>query len=229
MDGKRFIQWEYIIFYTGRDYRPNNVLQKLKNWRPVPASPLLLLPWIIYLSENVWIIVPVLICKRLNIHLYSSALSLIRLCRQVVRSPESRGINRIAYNASLLLNSSPPDSLIRHNDIQRDCSGLFNNRTARLFVFYQCSIPSFLTKIFLNFTLFTFFHNLIFTDRRKFIMWEPIFLGQSFFTSFPISLTTFTSSSSNCKQQQKQNMFISSCSLQIINKYHTQNTNLEYL
>ena len=88
MDGKRFIQWEYIIFYTGRDYRPNNVLQKLKNWRPVPASPLLLLPWIIYLSENVWIIVPVLICKRLNIHLYSSALSLIRLCRQVVQSPE---------------------------------------------------------------------------------------------------------------------------------------------
>ena len=110
MDGKRFIQWEYIIFYTGRDYRPNNVLQKLKNWRPVPASPLLLLPWIIYLSENVWIIVPVLICKRLNIHLYSSALSLIRLGQQVVQSP---GINRIAYNASLLLNSSPPDSLIR--------------------------------------------------------------------------------------------------------------------
>ena len=53
---------------------------------PGLSSPLL--PWIIYLSENVWIIVPVLICKRLNIHLYSSALSLIRLCRQVVQSPE---------------------------------------------------------------------------------------------------------------------------------------------
>ena len=80
---------------------------------------------------------------------------------------------------------------------KKDFSGLFNNRTARLFVFYQCSIRFFLTKIFLNFTLFTFFHNLIFTDRRKFIMWEPIFLGQSFFTSFPISLTTFSTSCCN--------------------------------
>ena len=123
------------------------------------------------------------------------------------------------------MNSSPPDSLIRHNNIQKDFSGLFNNRTARLFVFYQCSIRFFLTKIFLNFTLFTFFHNLIFTDRRKFIMWEPIFLGQSFFTSFPISLTTFSSSSCNCKQQQeKLNMFISSCF-----PYNPKKRNLEYL
>ena len=158
----------------------------------------------------------------MNIHLSSSALSLIRLGQQVVQSP---GINRIAYNASLLLNSSPPDSLIRHNDIQKDFSGLFNNRTARLFVFYQCSIRFFLTKIFLNFTLFTFFHNLIFTDRRKFIMWEPIFLGQSFFTSFPISLTTFSSSSCNCKQQKKKQVYIflfsSASILQISNIYNS--------
>ena len=171
----------------------------------------------IYLSENVRIIVPVLPvlrCKRLNIHLCSSALSLIRL-RQPV-AVQSLGINRIAYNASLLLNSSPPDSLIRQVTIiyRKTFLDFFHNRTARLFVFYQCSIRFFLTKIFLNFTLFTFFHNLIFTDRRKFIMWEPIFLGQSFFTSFPISLTTFSSSSCNCEQQQKKlNMFISFCFL----------------
>ena len=106
MDGKRFIQWEYIIFYTGWDCNRDptiNVHYKLKN-SPSPSLNDLFV-W------KVRIIVPVLICKRLNIHLCSSALSLIRLGQQVVQSP---GINRIAYNASLLLNSSPPDSLIRH-------------------------------------------------------------------------------------------------------------------
>ena len=91
--------------------RPNNVHYKLRNWRPGPASPSAslndLFVWkhqnncgsIQYWEVKAWIS----ICA-------ATALSLIRLGQQVVQGP---GINRIAYNASLLLNSSPPDSLIR--------------------------------------------------------------------------------------------------------------------
>ena len=109
------------------------------------------------------------------------------------------GINRIAYNASLLLNSRRSDLPIRHNNIAKKRSGSFDKRAARLFMFYQFSIrffsywkPHFEVRL-----TSLYFHHLIFTDRRKFIMWEPIFLGQSFFTSFPISLTTFSSSCCN--------------------------------
>ena len=197
MDGRRFIQWEYIIFYTDWDWAPIQTQQRPLQTQKL-SSPSHSINYLL-----VWIIVPVLIYKRLNIQkticiaqLFSWSDWGSRLSRVQV-SIESLTMHHYYWTQVPLI---PWYVTMIY---KKDFSGLFNNRTARLFVFYQCSIRFFLTKIFLNFTLFTFFHNLIFTDRRKFIMWEPIFLGQSFFTSFPISLTTFSSSSCNCEQQQK--------------------------
>ena len=102
-------------------------------------------------------------------------------------------LNTIADNATILSSSSSRYKTIQNDDIKIKYLGLISWNRVSLIPFYH----------------------LIFTDRRKFIMWEPIFLGQSFFTSFPISLTTFSSSSYNCKQQQKLNMFISSCFLRL--------------
>ena len=61
MDGKRFIQWEYIIFYTDWDWAPIQTQQRPLQTQKL-SSPSHSINYLL-----VWIIVPVLIYKRLNI------------------------------------------------------------------------------------------------------------------------------------------------------------------
>ena len=79
-------------------------------------------------------------------------------------------LNTIADNATILSSSSSRYKTIQNDDIKIKYLGLISWNRVSLIPFYH----------------------LIFTDRRKFIMWEPISLGQSFFTSFPISHETFS-------------------------------------